>query len=79
MDQAKDAIRACCADDWCRKTGNDNMAYALKDGDALEKFCRAWRQRQPSYRHTVPLTDAERGGEPSRITLADLPAIARPN
>src|ERR1035437_9585347 len=59
LDEAKDAIRACCADDWCRRTANDNMAYALKDGDTLEKFCRVWRQSQPTRRQ-LPPADEER-------------------
>ena len=44
---------------------------ALKDGDALEKFCRVWRQRRPSYRHPSPLSESERGGEPTRISATD--------
>ena len=38
LEDCIDAVRACCADDWCRRTGNDNMAYALRDGETLERF-----------------------------------------
>jgi len=44
-----DAVRACCADEWCQRTGNDNMAYCLRDGETLEKF-----RNQGRYSRAAP-------------------------
>lgn len=38
LEDCIDAVKACCADDWCQRTGNDHMAYALRDGETLERF-----------------------------------------
>lgn len=75
VDQCADAIRGCCADDWCRKTGNDSMAYALQSGENVEKYAALWRQRQPAYRHPQPLADAERGGEFKPLSADDFPRL----
>jgi len=78
FDDCADAIRGCLADSWCRDTKNDNMAYALENGGHLEKYRGKWRDRQPAYRHTAPLTDAERGGDFAPIS-ASLKQIGRAN
>jgi len=78
FDDCADAIRGCLADDWCRRTSNDNMAYALHTGGTLEKYCNEWRKRQPTRRQIVPLTDAERGGEFQPIATS-LEAMGRVN
>lgn len=59
LEDCIDAVRACCADEWCRRTGNDNMAYALRDGETLERF----RNRA----RFVPEQSRNRG----RVLLAD--------
>jgi len=71
----EDAIRGCLADVWCRKTANDNMAYALQNGETLEKYRDLWRNREPQRRHTEPLTDSQRGLEPTRIGPGDFAGL----
>jgi hypothetical protein len=58
-------------DPWFVEHHKTDLTDSLRSGSTLERFAQLEEEAAPVYRHPTPLTAAERGGEPARVTAAD--------